>query len=108
MNSAIGSGGLTLYAQTSLVEDVGASRLTFIKDSAQETVGKNKSIHAGKLLQANSGGSTLLAAADNTAIESGSRIDIVCGASAIRLHASGKIEISGVHIQLDADRIDQN
>ncbi|MDO5622984.1 MAG: type VI secretion system tip protein TssI/VgrG, partial [Paracoccus sp. (in: a-proteobacteria)] len=108
MNSAIASGGLTLSAQTSLVEDVGTSRLTFIKDSAQETVGKHKSIHAGKLLQANSGGSTLFAAADNTAIESGSRIDIVCGASAIRLHASGKIEISGLHIKLDANRIDQN
>ncbi|CQR84372.1 type VI secretion system (plasmid) [Paracoccus aminovorans] len=108
MNSALESGGLTLRAETFLVEEVGMSRMSMIGVSSQEVVGQAKTLHAGKVLQMNSGGSMLFATADNMAHEAGDRIDIVCGDSAIRLKADGTIEMTARTIRLKADRIEQN
>lgn len=55
-----------------------------------------------------SGGTTVIATADNTAIESGERIDIVCGKSSIRMHSDGRIELRGTSIKGIADQIDWN
>jgi type VI secretion system secreted protein VgrG len=108
MASAASSGGVTITADTAVVNQAGLTRLTFTGQACQTVVGKDKLTHVGRLHQMISGGTTVIASADNTTVESGDRIDIVCGKSSIRLHADGTIELDGVHIKATASKIDMN
>ncbi len=108
MMSAAASGGVTITADTATVDQAGLTRMNFTGVASQTIVGKDKFTHVGKLHQMISGGTTVIASADNAAIEAGDRIDIVCGESAIRLHSDGRIEFTGTHIIHRADRIDLN
>lgn len=108
MQSALQTGGITIRAQTMLNEQAGLSKTSLIGAAFQEVIGLNKTTHAGKTIQMTAGTTIHFAAADNIAAEAGDRIDIVCGNSSLQLNADGRVIITGKHIQLNADRIDEN
>ena len=108
MRSALQTGGITIRAQTMINEQAGMSKTSLIGAAFQEVVGLDKTTHVGKTLQMTSGGTIHLASADNIAAEAGDRIDIVCGESSIQLNADGRVIITGKHIRLNADQIDEN
>ena len=108
MVSAAATNGISLTAETSLMEHAGITRTSFTGVSSQEVVGKEKFTHVGSVHQIISGGTTIIVSADNTAIEAGDRIDLVCGESSIQMTADGVIKLKGKHIIADAGTIDLN
>lgn len=108
MASAVANGGVSISADTALMEHAGLTRTSFTGVASQTILGKEQFTHVGKLHQMVSGGTTVIASADNTSIESGDRIDIVCGEASIRMHSDGRIELRGTSIKGIADTIDLN
>jgi len=108
MRSALPTGGLTLRSQTVLIEEVGLSRTSMVGTAIREVAGKAKTTHAGELVRVSSGNTISLEAADVFSAVAGEVVEIVVGASSIRMSADGTIELSGKHIKLSAGRIDLN
>ncbi|RAP39545.1 hypothetical protein BYZ73_19910, partial [Rhodovulum viride] len=106
IKSAFPTGGLTLRAQTVLLEEVGLSRISMAGTTMREVAGKAKTTHAGELVRTSSGSTIVNEAADVFSVVAGEVFEAVVGGSSIRMAADGTIEISGSHIKLSADRID--